>query len=780
MADQQLPELILNIAPITFNTDQITIGRLPQMKKEEYEALRAMHWKTHRFRFDSRIQEILNVTIAPGQKPLGKEGIVPIQEHLLLVARAIQQNITVWLADELKLPILRDTKKIVFLGRAKDSILLTKTLKQLGLQPVPGVEVAMRYTVDCRMFQYEENSHYLGLIIDISTSNLIELPASELLKRGLPLLGRYVYHSHALASSYLKPEPELLGKVSRIEDGILFLTDTEGTDQISADKAFLEPRIENLRDVITLLYGEKSTRIITTLETLRQPINTANGKLAQIKQTLESLRKRKIILSDNVEIELNDLITPEDVRFPEKITTQRPSFLVGPQGRNPHQSPDSGVTQYGPYMHMQHERNTPLLVVICEAKHRGRVDQFVKMLLDGVSAESWQDPQKSNPFAAGLIGKFRLSKISVIVEECEEHTATAYKKAAERALQTSIKLPDLAIIQTRKDDKQMYGDHNPYFASKSAFMMSGVPTQSICLENLELPLSSLAYLLNNIALAIYAKLDGIPWVISTPAPKTHELVVGLGYAEVSQGRLGDRTRYVGITTVFQGDGRYLLWGLTREVEFENYATALLASLRTTVKHVSQYNHWGNGDEVRLICHVYKRLRDCEVEAIKALVKELLDDRFNVKFSFLDISWWHPYYIFSPQEPGIDYYDRELKMRRKKGVGVPARGLCLQLDSHRSLLHLAGPKELKTSTQGLPNPLLVELHRDSDFTDMTYLLRQIYNFTYMSWRSFFPATEPVTISYSRLIAHLLGNLKTTSSWNSQTITTGSLRDRRWFL
>src|SRR5690606_2767414 len=114
---------------------------------------------------------------------------------------------------------------------------------------------------------------------------------------------------------------------------------------------------------------------------------------------------------------------------------------------------------------------------------------------------------------------------------------------------------------------------------------------------------------------------------ATPKLTTHELVVGIGSTEVSRDRLGEKKRYVGITTVFQGDGRYLVWGLTREVEFEDYAKALLENLRTTIRYVQQHNGWEEGDKVRLVCHVYKRLKDSEVDAVKALVHSLIDDKY---------------------------------------------------------------------------------------------------------------------------------------------------------
>jgi hypothetical protein len=53
--------------------------------------------------------------------------------------------------------------------------------------------------------------------------------------------------------------------------------------------------------------------------------------------------------------------------------------------------------------------------------------------------------------------------------------------------------------------------------------------------------------------------------------------------------------------------------------------------------------------------------------------------------------------------------------------------------------------------------LLKLHRDSTFTDMDYLARQVFHFSDHSWRTFLPASMPVTVSYSQLIARMLGNL-----------------------
>jgi hypothetical protein len=98
----------------------------------------------------------------------------------------------------------------------------------------------------------------------------------------------------------------------------------------------------------------------------------------------------------------------------------------------------------------------------------------------------------------------------------------------------------------------------------------------------------------------------------------------------------------------------------------------------------------------------------------------------------------------------------------------------------ALLQLVGAREVKTWDQGMPRPLLLELHPDSDFSDLTYLVRQVFHFSFMSWRSFFPSREPVTILYSRWIANLLGNLRAVPGWDVSAL--AQMRDRRamWFL
>jgi len=771
-----MPSLILNIVPIEFNADTVTIGRL-KLDKSTYEEYRNKYSNTHAFRYDSTLDEVQNIPIKPDVKPLGKVDNVSVAKHLPLLARGIQQNIFGWLSNSLR--VFRKGKRIVFWGKQDTSLLLTQAARNLSLTIIPNLDVVLKYEVDCRIFYYGDNNSYLGLVIDLATSNLIDIPISELISRGYDPSGKYVCKRTESDLDNPQGKLETIGQVSEITNGVLKLVDSEGVTEIASQAAFLEPRLENMTDVINLYYGAKAQLLLDQLKKLRQPINAATEKLALIKKTIGVLRDRSITIGE-LTLTLGDVLIESDEKFPTRISTGRPTLLFGAQGRNNGTVPDMGVTEHGPYMYLHHDRNSPVIAVVCEEQYLGRVEQFLNLLKSGFPAEMWTNSKRSNPFPSGMIGKYRLSNMRFEFQICSDSSPTSYKEATEKILSRLPTPPDLAIVQIRERFIQSYGDSNPYFVSKAAFMSAGVPTQSIRIEKIQNPGEGIAYLLNIISLATYAKLDGTPWVISTIRPSTHEIVIGLGSAEVGHTRLGSKTRYVGITSLFQGDGRYLVWGATREVEYQNYLDALIESLRSAIDFVSQQNAWRTGDKVRVVCHVYKRLKDCEISAIKTIVNELSEKNFTVEFAFLDISSIHPYYIFDTEQQGHRYWNPDTRSYEIRGKGVPQRGIALQLDSSRGLLHLTGPTDLKTSFQGIPRPLLVDLHPDSDFRDMTYLLRQIYHFTYMSWRSYFPAAEPVTIGYSRLIARLLGNLKSVSSWNSNIVTLGTLRERKWFL
>jgi hypothetical protein len=271
------------------------------------------------------------------------------------------------------------------------------------------------------------------------------------------------------------------------------------------------------------------------------------------------------------------------------------------------------------------------------------------------------------------------------------------------------------------------------------------------------------------ALATYAKLGGIPWLLAAEKPIAHELVFGLGSSTVRNGRLGEEERMVGITTVFTGDGNYFVNNISAAVSADQYFEILLLSMRLTMDRIKKAYNWQARDTVRLIFHAFKTFKDVEVNVVKRVVAELGD--YNVEFSFIHIAESHPFLLFDTDQQGVGFY--------RKGVFAPERGKFLQLSEHTSLVSLTGASELKQAIDGLPSPVQLILHHDSTFKDLTYLSKQVLKFGAHSWRSFMPAPMPVTVYYSQLMAQLLGQLNKVSAWNPDALY-NKIGTTRWFL
>jgi hypothetical protein len=311
------------------------------------------------------------------------------------------------------------------------------------------------------------------------------------------------------------------------------------------------------------------------------------------------------------------------------------------------------------------------------------------------------------------------------------------------------------------------GDLNPYLVTKASFLGHQIPVQEFRIETTRQPESSLSYSLRNLALATYAKLGGTPWLLKSAPTTTHELVLGLGSAWASAGRLGDRQRLVGITSLFSGDGSYWLHTLSRAAPIDEYEQAVTESVTRAIEQVRHARNWSKGDQVRLVFHAFKPFRNKEADAVLSIASSLPD--FDVQTAFVHVVGDSPYLLFDAANGG----------RNGRGRLVPARGPIVEVGDKQALVLATGANEMKRSGMGMPRPLLLDLHQKSSFTDLGYLADQVFQFASHSWRGFLPAEMPVTIGYSRQIAHLLSRLRDVTCWSPDSLY-GRIGFTRWFL
>lgn len=728
--------IILNAFPLKVPNLKLEVCEIPY-NKDELDNLRSQHRPTHAFR---RQGEGILVFSSNGTFPVsGKTQTINLQENLGIFCFLVKDGLIRHLLDLGRNPT----------GFAPIELISAKPEDNL-LAPILSdsypFQISAKYTLDTRFIQ-----DHPCLIIDCTTRREVTETCLYFLRAGFDLIGRYVVAEQE--DGYRR----LLGSVSELKGETLRVTRPDGKiEQVEAQNVYLEASRTNFDDYIFQTHGAQKETIV---DRIRQSISLFNGgenKKNRIETLKKYIQSKTVTLIDRTRIEIEDASNIQ----PQCHQMQKPVFVFNDNGQA--DWAEKGLTQYGPYTKRTFDRNDPSICVICAQHDKGRVEQFARKLLKGISSSKY--------FSNGLEGKFTLGTSRVEVFTTATDSVEAYKDAIERAIRKKADDGgrwDLALVQVRQSFKNLRVTENPYYLGKSLFFLHQVPVQDFTIELLAQSEYSLGYSLNNMGLATYAKMGGVPWLLKSSPTLSHELVIGIGSANIEQERGAGNQRIMGITTVFSGDGSYIVSNTSKAVLPKAYCEALTAILNETIGKIQKRMNWQKGDTIRLIFHAQvKKFNKEEIEAVRAVIDKYRE--FQIEYAFLKISENHGLHMFDSATAGV-----------KKGRLAPLRGKTFKLSKHEMLVYLIGQRELRQDTDGHPRGVILDVHKDSTFKDIKYLSAQLYSFASHSWRSYFPNPMPVTISYSDLIAKNLGWLNQLPGWNDS-IMIGKIGQSQWFL
>jgi hypothetical protein len=768
--------LLLNFSPIEFADAEIEVGLFPYGTDGEQvlKHLREQNWATHVFRRDGP-DAIIAVPVAAGAQKLGpKTKTIRLKENLGLSASLIRNSLINYLVGLPRVVLSYDPIRFI----AQDDILRSCLPSELTCPDWLGVRLL--YQMAIRPIYFFKHAPFIAAVFDVRTTRILKRTVGDLLKDGFSPVGQYVAKR---VSRYqdprIAPHPDLVGKVEVVNGSALALADSKDDIQsVNADEVWLEKKAFSA--CLAHAFQGNDQLIASALEKARADLRSGPIKLQRINSVVEFFASKEHFLAPGISFKFLPLLSDTSRLFPTLEVAPKPIYIFDQTGSKTDTWNDRGLDQYGPYTAKVFTPNRPKLCIVCQKAQKGRVEQFLHKFINGIAlpppSPSYRGKPQRNYFEKGLLRKYALQDVTYEFFVAEDRSSRSYKEACRQALEkhgAGTKW-DLAVIQIEESFHQLPVSQNPYFITKESFLAHQIPVQEFEIETAQKPDRELQYSLNNMALATYAKLNGIPWLLKANPTIAHELVIGLGSASIAEGRLGNRERYVGITTVFSGDGNYHLTNVSRAVTMDNYQAAFLDALQKAVSKVRQDMNWQVKDHVRLVFHAsFKQFNKNEVNAVKTLMEDLGD--YEVEYAFLQLIAQHPYLLFDKNQSGaVDF-----ETRQSKGVYAPRRASTLQLSNRDVLLCLTGPTEVKRPEDGMPSPLLLTLHRDSSFTDMTYLTRQVFAFACHSWRTFLPGSVPVTIQYSDLIAKTLGHLSLFDKWDPD-VMLGRIGKTRWFL
>ena len=588
------------------------------------------------------------------------------------------------------------------------------------------------------------------LVIDCSTRRKVNETCQYFLAQGFDLIDRYVVIEQDDGCR------KLLGCVSAVNGDQLDVVGLDGNEHtIASSETYLEASIRNFDDFIQHTHGSRKDGIVKRIRLTTSTFHGGENKKNRINRLKKYFQSKGIDLIDGTRLGLKDAHNIQGMCG----NMERPVFVFNNNGEE--NWSEKGLAQHGPYTKRTFDRNNPSICVICSKYDKGAVEQLVRKFLKGMP--------NSKYFRSGFEGKFSVGTSRVEVFAIDTDDVDGYKSAIHRALKQKLEEGehwDLALVEVRQSFKTLNVVDNPYYWGKNLFFLHQVPVQDFTIELLDQSDYSLGYSLNNMALACYAKMGGVPWLLKSSPILTHELVVGIGSANIGKGR-GDNQRIMGVTTVFSGNGSYMVSNTSTAVSPNEYCGALSAVLDETIEKIKRRMNWQKGDTIRLVFHAsVKRFNKDEIHAVRAVIDKYRD--YQVEYAFLKISEGHGLHMFDSASAKED-----------KGRFAPPRGKFLNLSKYETLVYLIGQNELRQASDGHPRGLVVNIHRDSSFKDIKYLTTQLFNFSAHSWRSYFPNPMPVTISYSDLIARNLGWLNQLPGWNDS-IMIGKIGQSQWFL
>lgn len=753
--------LRLNLLTAWLRGTLIHAGEVAYQSREQLDALRAEHGATHIALRNGQAVRLVPVTADAAL--VGRPVTLPVDgDGIPVVARLLQEALKRFVVTRWPYELKKDYPP-VFVSRLKADLLDDSHRSTPSTAPFhvyPEFRLDGRYLSQARTF---------GVILGIKSRYEIDLNVSELIELGLDITDRYILGRADPRFPGQDPRyaRKMLGVVRSVRGGVLLVDGPTGTVEVPAGEVWLEARRENFEAAFECAAGHRARQLLAELEgRISRELTGGKARLDRTRSIADKLGQHgPLLLTPGVEaligLPLGDSGSGRVLmrKMPE------PTFVFDLAGDKTARFPETGLQTHGPFDAEQFTPKIPHIVVVAPARYKGSVEQVLSSFRDGI---------KGSGFPDGFLRRYRLTnlRISIVTFDGSDTDAAAYRRACVQALNNYEKI-DLAFVIISNRQEALVGDASPYLVAKSTFMSQSIPVQEFQIENFQR--ADFSQVLRNVSLAVYAKLGGIPYLVRVPhRPLVHELVIGIGSAEISARRLGPVTRTVGITTVFDVDGNYLVSNTSREADYDTYPAALLEALRRCIDDVKARNAWQRDDAVRLVFHVFKPMKDAEARAVKRLVEELAKDFVTVEFAFLHVADDHDWMLFDPSNNGIVRGNRP-----PKGAGIPQRGCFVRLSRREVLITSIGPGDLKTSTQGAPRPMLLKLHRESTFDDLEYLADQLFRFTTMSWRRPFPSAKPVTILYSELIARLLGQLRGVTNWNSDLINT-RLQRSRWFL
>lgn len=436
--------------------------------------------------------------------------------------------------------------------------------------------------------------------------------------------------------------------------------------------------------------------------------------------------------------------------FKKIIPFTKEEFIDVPKNRINHISPQKGLLQFGndqngfKTIHLQPKialnkynpfkgpksPNNNKYLLIYHKSHKDNINKFQDNLENGVVC----DKKYFAGFEDYLNLKLSYSNEHSIVYDDENNPLPTIIEKLNTLEFDHEKVRYVAIYFSPFDKYTPNPEEREiYIRIKELFLNENIVTQVVDYQKMVENISNqynFQFTLQNMSLAIYAKLTGVPWKLAITDKM--ELVIGVG-AFTNQ---DENKRYIASAFSFQNNGLFRSF----EYFYKNETSLLAGSICRAINHFTSV---AKADKV--VIHFYKEMSFKELQPIREAMNKL---DLKVPLYILNIN--------KTEEEDLIAYDVNWGQKL-----MPLSGTYINISERQYLLFNNNRFDNNTTyrdTDGYHFPIKIRISSpDEDaFEDINIideLLVQVYQFSKLYWKSLRQQNVPVTIKYPEMVAQL---------------------------
>ena len=415
-----------------------------------------------------------------------------------------------------------------------------------------------------------------------------------------------------------------------------------------------------------------------------------------------------------------------------------------------------GLHQYGPLATLPTERE-PIFGFVFPKEYRNLANKLYGALKNGVGYFRGMPSSFRVPLSKSQV--FQISDFSISERLSSREEARRY---ADAVIGWSINKgisPDLFFVLHPKTSDWL--DQTPYYECKANLLKEGFLSQHVTTELIE-NRSQFEWSVANIALQVFAKLGGTPWVLDATTAQ-RELILGVGSSSLYDPTNRQLRRYIGFTSCFSGNGDFRFLSFTKPARSRD---EYLHSLKMVVREALEITSRDNQVPDRFTLHLPKEAGREEYAAVAGAIQEAEGVPEDTRVQIVRVN----------ESSSI------LAVNPDSADGIPNRGSVVQLGDREYMVYTEGLEERQVWRHRTPTCLRVMPQNSAiSVADAEELVAQAFRISQVNWRGFNAGSKPITTLYGGLIARVISHVPANVVQSLYTEKARAVLERRmWFL